>query len=472
MKNTLPFLLVWLLPAVLSAQQGDNNKQTALVFTHVTVIDATGAPAKPDMTVVIKGGRIAALGKTANLDVPENAQVVDATGKFIIPGLWDMHIHPLKRKDYLKLFIVNGVTGMRVMSGKPMHHEWREEISAGELIGPRMVIASPTIGFRPGEFSAGNEEDIGRQVVRKVKNEGADFVKVYQFISRNAYFAIVDEANKLRIPFAGHVPYLVSVAEASDTGQHTIEHNTFVLMACSSEGEKELRMRARGTWNTGPMSLSQVHARYKLIADITYSKEKAAELFARFVKNSTWVCPTIMFFNDLSFRFSDKEDVTNDSRFKYLPLFTRDRWKNSVHVALATGVGRADFRKICEKDLAIVGAMRDAGVGLLAGTDTFTPGFDLQDELALFVQAGLSPMEALQTATYNAAKCLGLLDSMGTVERGKVADLVLLDADPLQDIRNTERIAAVVVGGKIFQRATLQKMLAQVKTIAKKSKKE
>ncbi|MEE9580389.1 MAG: ankyrin repeat domain-containing protein, partial [Nitrosomonadaceae bacterium] len=180
-------------------------------------------------------------------------------------------------------------------------------------------------------------------------------------------------------------------------------------------------------------------------------------------KNSTWVCPTLMVWHGLL--FNDEEDIANDPRLKYMPLSVRDRWKNSVHVAVATGEGRADFRKICEKDLAIIGAMRDAGVGLLAGTDHIQPGFGLQDELALFVQAGLSPMEALQTATYNAAKCLGLLDSMGTIERGKVADLVLLDSNPLQDIRNTRRIAAVVVGGKIFQRADLQKMLTQVETL-------
>lgn len=464
MKNALLFLLVCVLPVGLFAQQGDNNQQKMLAFTHATVIDATGAPAKTDMTVVVRGDRIEALGKTGKLAVPQDGQVVDATGKFLIPGLWDMHVHPHNKKDYLKLFIVNGVTGVRVMSGEPQHHTWRKEISAGELIGPRMVIASPTIGFRPGEFPAGNEEDKGRQVVRKVKNEGADLVKVYHFIPRDAYFAIADEANKLRIPFAGHVPFLVSVAEASDAGQQSIEHNTFVLVACSSE-EEEIRMKAKGTYGTDPMSLPQVHARYKLIADITYSKKKAAELFARFVKNSTWVCPTIMFYNDLAFRFRDKEDIMNDPRSKYMSRFKRDRWKNDVHVALATGVGRADFRKICEKNLAIVGAMRDAGVGLLAGTDTITPGFDLQDELALYVQAGLSPMEALQTATYNAAKCLGLLDLMGTIEQGKIADLVLLDSNPMQDISNTRRIAAVVVGGRVFDKTALQKMLIQVEAM-------
>ncbi len=197
MKNALLFLLVCVLPVGLFARQGDNSQHKALVFTHVTVIDATGAPAKPDMTVVIKGDRIAALGKTANLDVPENAQIVDATGKFLIPGLWDMHIHPLDEKDYLALFTANGVTGVRVMREEPVHHKWRQEISAGKLIGPRMVISSPFIDGPDPLFSGSiivSNEDEGRRAVRKVKKEGADLIKVFNDIPRDAYFAMADEA--------------------------------------------------------------------------------------------------------------------------------------------------------------------------------------------------------------------------------------------------------------------------------------
>jgi cytosine/adenosine deaminase-related metal-dependent hydrolase len=207
MKKVLLFLLIWLLPVGLFAQQGDNNQQKALVFTHVTVIDATGAPAKPDMTVVVRGDRIEALGKTSKLTVPRNAQVVDATGKFLIPGLWDMHVHPLDEKNYLALFTANGVTGVRVMRGDPVHHKWRQEISSGKLIGPRMVIASPLLGVRNATWGVvvSNEEE-GRQLVREVKKEGADFIKVYSHLSRDDYFAIADEAKKQGIPFAGHVP--------------------------------------------------------------------------------------------------------------------------------------------------------------------------------------------------------------------------------------------------------------------------
>jgi len=481
MKNALLFLLVCLLPLEVFGRQEASSRETALVFTHVTVIDATGAPANPDMTVVIKGDRIAALGKTARLNVPENAHVVDATGKFLIPGLWDMHVHLLDEKDYLALYIANGVTGVRVMSGEPVHHKWREEISARELIGPQMAIASPIIGGpRQDDPFAARSEDEGRQVVRKVKKEGADFVKVYDNLPRDAYFAIADEAKKQGIPFAGHVPRSVSAAEASDAGQQSIEHGHGVLPACSSTKEESRKKskapkpnEARRTRNP---RLFRLRARVKQSADITYDERKATVFFARLVKNRTWVCPTVLVWSEASSR--DEKDLANDPRLKYMPLSLRDSWntKKNAMVALATGIGRADCKKLVQNKVDIVGAMGRAGVGLLAGTDTASPycfpGFGLHDELALFVQGGLSPMEALQAATYNPGKFFDKLDSMGTVEQDRIADLVLLEANPLEDISNTQKISAVVVGGKMFDKTALQKMLTQVEATAKKEKKE
>jgi ankyrin repeat protein len=458
MKKVLLFLLVWLLPIGLFAQQGNNNQQKTLVFTHVAVIDATGAPAKPDMTVVVKGDRIDALGKTSKLAVPRNAQVVDATGNFLIPGLWDMHAHVHLGKRYLALFTANGVTGIRVMLGRPKHHEWRKEISAGELIGPRMVIGSPIIdGPNDSDKLIVRNEDEGRQVVRKVKREGADFVKVYHNLPRDVYFAIADEAKKQGLPFAGHIPFSVSAAEASDAGQQSAEHiHHIILMACLSREEQLRKNNMEGQPERGGNPLWE-----------TYSEQKAAEFFARFVKNNTWVCPTALIWSEVA--WWDGEDLANDPRLRFMPLSTVDQWHSQVddRTARTPWGDRAVFKRFCRKQLEVVGAMRLAGVGLLAGTDTpvpyCLPGFGLHDELALFVRAGLSPMEALRTATYNPAKFFGKLDSMGTIEKGKIADLVLLEANPLQDISNTQKIAAVVLGGKIYDKTALQKMLAQVK---------
>jgi len=462
MNKALLFLSVWLLPVGLFAQQGDNNQQKTLVFTHVTVIDATGAPAKTDMTVVVKGDCIAALGKTASLDVPENAHVVDAKGKFLMPGLWDMHIHPYDRndadKEYLPLYIANGITGIRIQWGFPLHHKWREEIMAGKLIGPRMVIASPAFNGPPGRGKNNTivtSEDQGRQLVRKAKEEGADFIIVGIYLQRDVYFGMADEANKLGLPVVGHLPYSVTLIEASDSGLQALQGAVFVVFECIPGDVLEYRKKAEKV----RMS-DDLFAKYNFVANTPYSEKKAAEVFARLVKNNTWVCPTL-----LTRRVGDYNLIKANPRLKYLPLSVRDQVKNYARANMTNEEVRNALRKFFERNLAVVGAMNDAGVGLLAGTDSYWPGLHLQDELELLVRAGLSPMEALQAATYNAAKCLGLLDSIGTVERGKVADLVLLDSNPLKDIGNTRKIAAVVVGGKIFDKPALQNIFAQVEAL-------
>ena len=436
--------------------------QKALVFTHVTVIDATGAPAKPNMTVVVKGDRIEALGKTGIITVPQNAQVVDATGKFLIPGLWDMYILPHDRndadKEYLPLYIANGITGVNIqIAGSPLLHKWREEIMAGKLIGPRMVIAGSNFTGPPGRGKSiiVTSEDEGRRLVRKAKEEGGDFITVGIYTQRDVYFAIADEANKLGLPVVGHVPYSVTLIEASDNGLQTLQGAVFLLFECIPGDVLEYRKKAEKVRASGDL-----YAKYKFAANIPYSEKKAAEVFARLVKNNTWVCPAL-----LTRRVGDYNLIMADPRLKYLPLSVRDQVKDYARANMTNEEIRNALRKFLERNLAVVGAMNDAGVGLVAGTDSFWPGLHLQDELELLVRAGLSPMEALQAATYNAAKCLGLLDSIGTVERGKVADLVLLDSNPLQDIGNTRKIAAVVVGGKIFDKPALQNMLARVEAL-------
>ncbi|MDZ7314468.1 MAG: amidohydrolase family protein, partial [candidate division KSB1 bacterium] len=202
----------------------------------------------------------------------------------------------------------------------------------------------------------------------------------------------------------------------------------------------------------------------------SYNDEKASVLFNLFVKNSTWQCPTLTCLR--SYRYLDDKNFTNDARLKYMPKAKRESWelKNDPWVSPLTAEDWAVERKIFRSEVALVGAMHRAGVRILAGTDTQNPycfpGFSLHDELGLLVEAGLTPMEALQAATYNAAEFLGQLDSLGTVEAGKIADLILLEANPLEDISNTKKIAAVVVGGKFYSRSALDEMLARIEMIA------
>lgn len=480
MRRTLGALfLVCFLFLLGPAAFGQNAKP--LVFTHATVIDATGGPAQPDMTVVVTADRISQLGKSGELSVPTGAQVIDATGKFLIPGLWDMHIHWYD-KDYLPLFIANGVTGVRVMWGMPMHHEWRKEIESGKLLGPRMYIASPIVdgprAFWQGSITVANAAE-GRAVVAKVKQQGADFVKVYSYLPRDAYFAIADEAKKENIPFEGHVPITVSAEEASEAGQKSIEHLTGILPACSSREGELLKATqedfAEALTSAKPMASVRggpKSSERQRVALETYDSRKADALFAEFEKNHTWQCPTLTVLR--SFASITDPSFTNDPRLKFMPREIRSSWDPSRDVRLKNRSAGAieTEKKVYLKNLEIVGAMQRAGVGIIAGTDTLNPycfpGFSLHDELGLLVQSGLTPMEALQAATLNAARFMGRENELGTIEAGKLADLVLLDANPLDDIANTRKIDAVVYGGRLFPKPVLDEMLTKVETLASK----
>jgi hypothetical protein len=473
MRRRLTVLFPLSLLFGLANQQMHGGKPSSLALTHVTVIDTTGAPANPDMTVVITGDRIAEVGKSEAIRPPKNAETVNATGKFLIPGLWDMHVHWYE-KDYLPLFIANGVTGVRQMFGAPEHHQWRKEIEAGQLVGPHMLIASRIVDgpkpVWPGSIAVTNASE-GRQAVIEIKQSGADFVKVYSLLSRDAYFAIADESKKQGIPFEGHVPDSISVEEASNAGQKTIEHLTGVLIACSRR-EAELRGLAREAEDQPPsarFSGSKYREQQELALD-TYSPDRAAILFGELKKNQTWQCPTLTVLR--SWAYSDSPSFTNDPRLKYLPRDIASSWdpKADIFLKAKTADDWALSKKVFSKELEIVGAMQRAGVRILAGTDTLNPycfpGFSLHDELGLLVQSGLTPMQALQAATLNPARFLGREKDFGTIAKGKIADLALLDANPLDDIGNTRKISAVVFGGKFLSRASLDAMLSNLEVLA------
>src|SRR5215471_18395992 len=465
---TLLFLLSSLF--CLASHQAPSAKPGALTLTHVTVIDTTGGPAKSDMTVVIAGNRI--------IEVPKSAEVVNANGKFLIPGLWDMHVHWYE-KDYLPLFIANGVTGTRQMYGVPVFQQWRKEIETGQLLGPHILIPSPIVDgpkpVWPGSIAVANASE-ARQAVIQVKRSGADFVKVYSLLPRDAYFAIADESKKQAIPFEGHVPDSVTLEEASNAGQLTVEHLTGVLAACSTR-EAELLKSAQesgaaidaGQLPNARFSGPEYRARQKLALE-TYSPQKAEAVFAELKKNHTWQCPTLTVLRSTA--YSDNPSFANDPRLKYLPRDIVSSWnpKADPFLKKKTAEDWAVSKKVFSKDLELVGAMEQAGVEILAGTDTLNPyclpGFSLHDELGLLVQSGLTSMQALQAATLNPARFMGRENDLGTVATGKIADLVLLDANPLEDIANTKKISAVVFGGKFFSRAALDEMLTKIEALA------
>lgn len=455
----------------------------SLAIQHATVIDATGHPAEPDMTVVIEGDRISAISPSKKAHIPKHAQIVDGTGKFLIPGLWDMHVHGASdaRAPWSHLlFLANGVVGVRDMSGPSDANAWRAMQVTDTDPSPTIYLGSPIVdGPHPlwRDSIVVADEAQGREVVDQQQQRGAAFIKVYSGLSRDAYFAIADEANKRDIPFAGHVPESVTAAEASVAGQKSIEHLTKVAEGCSKD-EKNIAVedqRLEALFRAPDATMAQkIDAGKNLIrldARVveTYDEGIAQSLFALFVKNRTWQTPTLTM---LQAQIDDPLN-TDDPRLKYLSKEVQVTWAAGYYKRLPPEprAAMARLKKVeFDESLKIVGLMYRAGVPILAGTDTMNPGcfpgFGIHDELALLVEAGLSPLAALQAATRNAAQFIGQIDRRGTIEVGKTADLVVLDKDPLADIHNTRTVQAVVLNGKLFPRPTLNAMLDKAQTLA------
>ena len=427
------------------------------------------------MVVVMEGRTISRIEAYRPERAPSNAIIVSGEGKFLIPGLWDMHVH-LYDAEYFPLLLANGVTGVRQMWGQPIHHSWKPLIASGALIGPQQSIASPIIDGVPpvwtGSVRAGSADD-ARAAVRVAKKAGSDFIKVYNRLTRDAYFAIVDEAKAQGLPIAGHVPVSVSLLEASAAGQRSIEHLSGVLLAASKrEAEFRAPLADAVTQRKPEDELRAIGSRNAPAVLASFDDRKAATLYDALAKNGTVQIPTLVV--NRAMAFLDDVRITNDPRLKYVTVRQRQQWDpaNDFRVRNRTADDWAHIKLEYRKLVSIVGEMHRRGVEILAGTDFQNPycfpGFSLHDELALLVEAGLSPADALRSATSTAARFLKILGSTGTLDVGKTADAVLLDGNPLADIKNTSRIAGVVQRGQYFRRDALDQMLRGVEAFASK----
>ena len=401
----------------------------SIAITNVTVIDVSGGPHQPGVTVLTRGRDIVEVGR--DVPVPAGAVRVDGTGKFLIPGLWDMHAHHQGTgAQSVDLFVANGVVGTRDMGA---HVEFilplRDRINRGELLGPEIVATGPILDDRPAHWPfrrrVTNAED-ARAAVRDLKARGVDFIKVHDGTPREAFFAIADEVKKAGLPLVGHVPNDVKVEEAVDAGIKSIEHlaNYRVLNQCSA---------------------SPPHA--QIACD---------ELFGRLVGKKVWQTPTITFFQLIPEMFTGKPLPHAEYASDVLLEMTRANVKESKLDEQALSF----FRTNNTSSLKGIGDLFSRGVGFLAACDGLVPGFCLHDELEWMTRAGLSPLQALQTATLNPAAFLSRESTQGTVAVGKRADLVLLDADPSTEIRNTRRITAVIVRGRLLARPELDRIVA------------
>jgi len=422
--------------ALLCSTIGATSQAPVLAIARVSLVDVISGKIDAGMTVVVTGDTISAIGR--GLAPPRGARIVDGAGKYLIPGLWDMHVHnEAAGLESVGLFVANGVTGARDMGSElEFILKLRADIASGAVVGPTLVVAGPILDNAPEGWPFRmriRTADEGRDAVRMLKKRGVDFIKVHDRTPRDAYLAIGREARAQGLPVDGHVPGGVTLREAEDEGQRTIEHlaNFRVFTECS-DGR-------------------------------TYRPDACRAVFKRIAQSRVWQTPTQAFWRAILTDGTAPGDA-EALHLSYASPKLREIWAGNRRVSEITPEKTRILKELSHESQRAVRDLKDAGVGLLAGSDGLVPGFSLHDELAEFVGSGLTPLEALQTATINPARALGQETRRGSVAVGKAADLVLLDANPLTDIANTRRIDGVVLRGRHFARRELDTMLAEIRT--------
>ena len=452
-----------------------------IALVGVTVVDVSTGALQPNVTVLIEDRRIRAIAPTSTTQLPTGVQVVDARGKFLVPGFWDMHTHsvlnPGWRALYPLLLLAKGVTGARSMdtelpiaeAGK--RAEPRSDIDALE---PRVVRSGRMVNGPGGQSKTSvvlRTPTESASVLDALARDGSDFVKVYNGVPREAYFALLAEARRRGVPVVGHVPWAVSAEEAADSGQLGIEHLTGMLVGCSRGSAELTRVLVRARSDTS-RPLPVVERKVGVDAAGSFSPERCVALAQRMAANKTWHTPTLV---NLRMRALDSlaaGAMMTDGRFAAAELGERGAREQISVLMSRPPRERTQNQLVWQRQKEVATLLHAAGVQFLAGTDLpaalAVPGVSLHDELALLVStAGLSTLEALQAATINPARFLGTTDSLGTVAPGKLADLVLLEGNPLERIDNTRRIAGVLVSGRYLDEMHLRTLVERAQKIAR-----
>ncbi|HEX9937883.1 MAG TPA: amidohydrolase family protein [Longimicrobium sp.] len=469
MKRTLLIAaaLAWGATRCMNAQQAP---PVPIAITHASVVDVESGRTLRDQTVVVQGSRIAAVGPASRVAVPAGARVVDGRGKYVIPGMWDMHVHaafPQLEGLFMPLLAANGVTGVREMFSRV---DWvnstRARIVRGELVGPRIVGSGHIVDGSPpmlgGTVVARNAAE-GRRAVDSLAAAGADFIKVYSRLSPEAFAGIAEAARRRGIPFAGHVPSLVTVDEASAAGIASIEHLTGVVNACSPLPPAQAGLVAAAVASKGWDSSYVVSQSLDSLVYARYDPAVCRALAQRLARRGTVVVPTLTTLRAAA--FLNDTTLAHDPRLRYVPMAMRAGWspRTNPRLRAVSAADWANSQRQYGRLLQAARVLHENGVRFMAGTDLITPytfaGFSLHQELELLTGIGLTPLQALRAATLEPARFLKMTDSLGTVAQGKTADLVVLDADPLADIRNVGRIHAVVLNGRLIDAAERERIL-------------
>ena len=441
-----------------------NNFDLAITNAQVIHLE-TGKVENQD--IFISNGRIEAV-EAAGLGQFKANSSIDASGKYVLPGFWDNHIHlrggdslVANNKNFLKLFIANGITTVRDAGGDLTQSvmEWKSQIESEDLVGPTIFTAGPKIdgpkATWTGSLEVETEEDIAK-ALDSLESLNVDFVKIYDSrISPENYLKTIEEAKKRGYTVSGHMPFTVTLEETIDAGMDGIEHLYYIMKGCASneiEVTDKLNKGDMGFWDAMPALLN------------AYTDSTAQNTFNKLKANDVFVVPTLHIGKTLS--YLDEVDHSKDSYLKYMGNGVIQTYQGRINSVLnSSEEARANRKQLDTFFGGLANSLNSAGVQLLAGSDSgaynsYTyPGISLHKELQTMVENGISPLDALRTSIVNGPKFLNQTDDYGTISKGKISDLVILDGNPLENIENTQKIYSVIKGTQVFSKSQLQELL-------------
>lgn len=438
------------LAALVTAPAPSPAQERAVAFLNVNVIPMDRARVLADQTVVVQNGKITTVGRAASAAVPAGAIRVDGRGKYLMPGLTEMHGHitgptnVYSPENVLFLYIAGGATTVRGMQGQPSHLALRSRVESGDVIGPRLYLSSPPMSGQSVPDVATAE-----RLVREAKQAGYDHLKVHEGLSKEVYEAIARTAREVGLPWGGHVSMFVGVSGALAARQSTIDHLDDYIDAI----ERDDSPVRNGT------------AQERQYTVMNYADESKIPAIARATREAgVAVVPTMPLWEVLR-GLHTPESMSERQELKYVPQQTRQGWVNQARNA-NTSVPREAGRREVELRNKILKSLSDSGVLILLGSDApqafSVPGFSLQREMESMVAAGMSTFQVLQSGTINVATFYHLEGEAGTVAAGRRADLLLLEGNPLEDVRNVARKAGVMVRGRWLPWSEIQQRLDQI----------
>ena len=450
-------------------QCNHSREFSSIAFVNVHVVPMDSERILENRTVVIQEGRIAQIGKVTEVDIPSNAMLIDGKGKYLMPGLCDMHTHIPYKNDFI-LYLANGITTVRNLFGFPYHLDLKQKIDRGEVLGPKLYTVGPIIDGDPpcwpGSEVVETEEDAIR-VVRAHKEAGYDGLKVYNRVPKKAYKKIAEFARKENFPLSGHVPISVGIKGAIEAKQTCIEHLDGYWWEVISDDVpigSWFGISAKELFSERPKSIERMIVNGTITEEQLVEPEKLKSLAVATAEAGVWNVPTLVITNRYRFFLSAKEDEEwlENPLLKY--VLTNYNLLLQMHVEKIRNMSAGEKQILgvwYRQRLKIAKALHDAGARILLGTDSgapfVIPGFSIHEELRNFVEAGLSPYEAIRAGTQRAAEFLNAQDEFGTIEVDKRADLILINGNPLEDISNVSRISGVLVRGNWLTREDLDR---------------